>query len=118
VSDLDPADQKLLGPVLRSPVLRQLLVAMSGAAQQAAATAASDGLSSWLSNPRVLQLLREAARALRKGLLTEDQLVKLLQQEVKVSGWHRCCVALCVCETNPCLHAAELLLCRHGGGLA
>jgi hypothetical protein len=33
----------------------------------------------------VLVLLREAAKALRRGLLTEDQLVKLLQQEVKVS---------------------------------
>jgi hypothetical protein len=32
----------------------------------------------------VLQLLREAAKALKRGLLTEDQLVKLLQQEVKV----------------------------------
>lgn len=74
-----------MAPALRSPVLRQLLVAMSGTGQQAAAAgSASEGLSSWLSNPRVLQLLREAARALRKGLLTEDQLVKLLQQEVKV----------------------------------
>jgi hypothetical protein len=33
----------------------------------------------------VLQLLREAARALRKGLLIEDQLAKLLQQEVQVN---------------------------------
>jgi hypothetical protein len=78
-------------------VLRQLLVAMSGAAQEAAATAVSDGLSSWLSNPRVLQLLREAAKALRKGLLTEDQLAKLLQQEAKVSGWCRLGVCVCVC---------------------
>lgn len=87
MSDLDPVDQKLLAPVLKSPVLRQLLVAMSGAAQQAGGTAASgpsEGLKGWLANPRVLQLLREAAKALRRGLLTEDQLVKLLQQDVKV----------------------------------
>lgn len=88
MSDLDPADQKLLAAVLRSPVLRQLLVAMSGAAQQqpgvSAASGASEGLKGWLANPRVLQLLREAAKALKRGLLTEDQLVKLLQQEVKV----------------------------------
>lgn len=88
VSDLDPRDQKLLAPVLRSAVLRQLLVAMSTPGQQDTqpppADNAAGGLSSWLANPRVLQLLREAARALRKGLITEDQLVILMQQEIKV----------------------------------
>lgn len=89
VSDLDPVDQKLLAPVLRHPVLRQLLVAMSAQPQHVPASStssAAEGFNSWLANPRVLQLLREAARALRRGLLTEDQLIKLLQQEVKVSA--------------------------------
>lgn len=84
VAELDPADQQLLAPVLRSPVLRQLLVAMSAHAQPGE-QAAADGLTSWLANPRLLQLLREAARALRKGLLSEDQLANLLQQEVQVT---------------------------------
>lgn len=91
VTDLDPQDQKLLAPVLKSPVLRQLLVAMStppatqhetNTRPTANSQQATAALNSWLSNPRVLQLLREAARALRKGVLTEAQLVKLLQQEV------------------------------------
>lgn len=89
VSEMHPADQKLLAPVMQSPVLRQLLIAMFGpASHEAPATPASGSASSmgWLANPRVLQLLREAARALKKGLLTEGQLVKLLQQEVKVGA--------------------------------
>jgi hypothetical protein len=89
VSELHPADQNLLAPVLKSAVLRQLLTAMSAAPQPGAEpTAGGDSsaaqLGVWLANPRVLQLLREAAKALRKGLLTEEQLVVLLQQEVKV----------------------------------
>jgi len=90
VSDLDPRDQKLLAPVLKSAVLRQLLAAMSTPGEQDSQPPTADnmagGLGSWLANPRVLQLLREAAKALRKGLITEDQLVKLMQQEIKVSA--------------------------------
>ncbi|WIA11452.1 hypothetical protein OEZ85_011569 [Tetradesmus obliquus] len=96
VSELDPADAKLLAPVLRSPVLRQLLVSLArdaAAAEAAAAptagrgnaaTAASGGgLQAWLHNPRVLALLREAARALRAGRLSEQQLAAALSQQAR-----------------------------------
>lgn len=46
VSELDPADAKLLAPVLRSPVLRQLLVSLArdaAAAEAAAAPTAGRG---------------------------------------------------------------------------
>ncbi|KAF6253617.1 hypothetical protein COO60DRAFT_1643033 [Scenedesmus sp. NREL 46B-D3] len=97
VSELNPADAKLLAPVLRSPVLRQLLISLArdAAAAEAAArpagaaasgaAAAGGGLKAWLHNPRVLQLLREAARALRAGRLTEQQLAAALSHPAKAA---------------------------------
>jgi hypothetical protein len=46
--------------------------------------AAGGGSQAWLCNPRVLQLLREAARALRAGRLSEQQLAAALSQQAKV----------------------------------
>jgi hypothetical protein len=41
-------------------------------------------LQAWVHNPRVLQLLREAAWALKAGRLTEQQLAAALSQQAKV----------------------------------
>ena len=82
VHGLDEADQRLLGPVLRSPVLRQLLTSMTAAEGSTAnGSKPSNGSAAqaWLTNPRVLQLLREAARALKKGRISEQQLLELLK---------------------------------------
>lgn len=98
VAQLDPTDQRLLAPVLRSPALQQLLIAMNsdgdGAnsaggspderAQPDGVRGPSSQLQAWVANPRVLQLLREAARALAKGALTEERLCQLLRQQVQV----------------------------------
>lgn len=89
VSSLDPADVKLLAPVMASPVLRQLLISLhndtaTGAANSSSSSSGGSHLKSWVSNPRVVQLLRQAAKALRQGALTEQQLAGLLQQQHKV----------------------------------
>lgn len=90
MSSLDPVDIKLLSPVLNSPTLRQLLVSLKNdtpveaATSSSSTTNSSSGLKSWVSNPAVLKLLREAARALRHGRVTEQQLATLMQQQCKV----------------------------------
>eukprot|EP00879_Flechtneria_rotunda_P014516 GHRR01015168.1.p1 GENE.GHRR01015168.1~~GHRR01015168.1.p1 ORF type:complete len:261 (+),score=137.46 GHRR01015168.1:97-879(+) len=99
VLQLDQHDIKLLAPVLRSPVLRQLLVSLSNDAagpnsgitpanmlhsSSSSNTSSANGLQAWLSNPRVMQLLRKAAWALKHGQLNEQQLAQVLQQQLKV----------------------------------
>jgi hypothetical protein len=106
VQELDPTDMKLLAPVLDSPALRQLLTCLSkdgcsggtncsnpssslhsGSASQVGssvgctaptASAQQTGLQMWMANPRVLHLLRQAAKALRQGRISEAQLVQAL----------------------------------------
>lgn len=121
VSELDPHDARLLAPVLQSQVLRQLLVSLANdatAAQAAAAAAtqpaaattapaagisggsgssssAGNRLAAWLGNPRVLQLLREAGKALRAGRVTEEQLAAVLKQQVQVSAMGQSRVTHC-----------------------
>lgn len=86
---LDAADQRLLAPVLRSPTLRAFLVAMAGAdsggsgASGPGPASGPGSLRAWLSNPRVLELLREAARALRNGAITEAALCELLARQAR-----------------------------------
>lgn len=88
VSCLDPADIKLLAPVMTSPILRQLLISLRNdtTAAPTSSSSSSSGLQSWVSNPRVVQLLRQAVKALRQGKLTEQQLAALLQQQHKVGA--------------------------------
>ncbi|KAF8070900.1 hypothetical protein HT031_000981 [Scenedesmus sp. PABB004] len=85
VAALDAADRRALAPVLGSPVLRQLLVGLAsdGAPSGGGAAAApgGGGLQGWLANPRVLQLLRAASKALRRGAISEQQLCGVLRAE-------------------------------------
>lgn len=106
VLELDPADVRLLAPVLQSPALRQVLTCLSkdvnsgtadssnarskqapafvpsvlGTGTAPTASAQLTGLKLWMANPRVLHLLRQAAKALRLGQITEEQLVQALLQ--------------------------------------
>lgn len=104
---MEAREQQMLAPVLASPVLKQLLVAMLNDPQQTTDQGVAGrqaSLKTWLANPRVVQLLRTAAKALRKGGLTEEQLLTLLQQETKVPH--------CAVDLDPFL----AVLCAATGG--
>lgn len=98
---LDEAELCALAPALRSPALRQLLLCLSGgaggsdAAGAGSAEPSAAGLKAWTANPRVLQLLREAARALRQGRLSEQQLTNMLLQTAAQERAVRACAQLC-----------------------
>jgi hypothetical protein len=106
---LPPEDQRALRPALQHGVLRRLLQSLCGPAAPAGGGAADGGgdggdgaagggppggpaarqpesaLAEWVANPRVVGLLRNAAKALRRGELREEELERLLLGQLRGS---------------------------------
>jgi hypothetical protein len=87
---LPPEDQRRLKPVLQHSVLRRLLQSLtnSGRDDGTAAPGSSNSggpppLAEWVENPRVMVMLSQAARALRKGELSEQELEQLLLGQLR-----------------------------------
>jgi hypothetical protein len=94
-----PAEyQQLLQPVLRWPALRRVLLSLTShtpgdatappgpsfpTPATAPTTTTTSPLAAWLSNDRVLALLRQITKALRSGQLTEQQLEAALLQQLE-----------------------------------
>ncbi|GBF96183.1 hypothetical protein Rsub_08728 [Raphidocelis subcapitata] len=94
---LPPAEQRRLAPVLRHGVLRRLLQSLAGGGGGgcgpagvgdggAAASAFVSPLAPWVDNARVMGMLSEAARALRRGAVSEAELEELLVAQLRVGG--------------------------------
>ena len=115
VHGLDEADQRLLGPVLRSPVLRQLLTSMTAAEGSTAnGSKPSNGSAAqaWLTNPRVLQLLVSGRARTCRPLMLQGGIAALrrCRSETRVPE-HAASCCCCYCRSSVQLRSGDARTC-------